>query len=129
MDVLSCRWSAKYGHFLRAEANVNALTYPAPPRTVVLGLLAAILGLEKDALATELADAKVAVSGPIPTRFWHRVKLRKDPPAALPWEVKRNQRGAELVAHFLLRLQWYGHRRCSFNAAAQAVDGGVQAVV
>lgn len=29
MDTLSFRWSAKYGHF-RAEANVNALSYPAP---------------------------------------------------------------------------------------------------
>lgn len=109
MDVLSFRWSAKYGHFLRAEANVNALTYPAPPRTVVLGLLAAILGREKDALATELADAKVAVSGPIPARFWHRVKLRKDPPAALPWGVKRNQRGAENPAPekaTLLNQEW-----------------------
>lgn len=109
MDVLSFRWWAKYGHFLRAEANVNALTYPVPPRTVVLGLLAAILGLEKDALATELADAQVAVSGPTPRRFWHRIKLRKDPPTALPWEIKCNQRGAENPAPekaMLLNQEW-----------------------
>ncbi|MBB1126685.1 CRISPR-associated protein Cas5 [Thiospirillum jenense] len=98
MDILSVNWSAKYGHFLRAEANVNALTYPVPPRTVVLGLVAAILGLEKDALATELAELKVAVSGALPERFWHRVKLRKDPPTALPLEIKRNQRGSESPA-------------------------------
>jgi len=98
MDTLSFRWSAKYGHFLRAEANVNALSYPTPPRTAVLGMLAAILGLEKDALVTELTGIRVAVSGPVPARFWHRVKLRKDPPTALPWEVKRNQRGTD---HFL----------------------------
>lgn len=95
MDILSVRWSAKYGHFLRAEANVNALTYPVPPRTTVLGLLAAILGLEKDALATDLAEVRIAVSGAVPARFWHRVKLRKDPPTALPLEIKRNQRGSE----------------------------------
>jgi CRISPR-associated protein Cas5h len=94
MDTLSFRWTAKYGHFLRAEANVNALSYPAPPRTAVLGLLAAILGLEKEALAVELAMVRVAVSGAPPRRFWHRVKLRKDPPAALPLTVKRTQRGA-----------------------------------
>lgn len=109
MDVLSFRWSAKYGHFLRAEANVNALSYPVPPRTAVLGMLAAILGLEKDALATELADVRVAVGGAVPSRFWHRVKLRKDPPAALPWEVKRNQRGVENPAPekaTLLNQEW-----------------------
>lgn len=109
MDILSFRWSAKYGHFLRAEANVNALSYPAPPRTAVLGMLAAILGLEKDALATELAEIRVAVGGTVPSRFWHRVKLRKDPPTALPWEVKRNQRGAENPAPekaTLLNQEW-----------------------
>lgn len=109
MDTLSFRWSAKYGHFLRAEANVNALSYPTPPRTAVLGMLAAILGLEKDALVAELAGIRVAVSGPIPTRFWHRVKLRKDPPTALPWEIKRNQRGTENPAPekaTLLNQEW-----------------------
>ncbi|RNE91169.1 CRISPR-associated protein Cas5 [Marichromatium sp. AB31] len=95
MDTLSFDWSAKYGHFLRAEATVNALSYPMPPRTAVLGLLGAILGLEKDALAVDLAETRVAVSGPMPRRFWHRVKIRKDPPAALSREVKRTQRGAE----------------------------------
>lgn len=109
MDTLSFRWRAKYGHFLRAEANVNALTYPLPPRTAVLGLLAAILGLEKDALATELADVRVAMSGVVPARFWHRVKLRKDPPAALPWEVKHTQKGSENPAPekaTLLNQEW-----------------------
>lgn len=109
MDVLSFRWSAKYGHFLRAEANVNALSYPAPPRTAVLGMLAAILGLEKDALATELAEIRVAVGGTVLSRFWHRVKLRKDPPTPLSWEVKRNQRGAENPAPekaTLLNQEW-----------------------
>jgi CRISPR-associated protein Cas5h len=109
MDTLSFEWSGKYGHFLRAEATVNALSYPMPPRTAVLGLLGAILGLEKDALAVELADARVAVTGALPRRFWHRVKLRKDPPTALPWEVKRTQRGTKESAPekaTLLNQEW-----------------------
>ena len=105
MEVLSFRWKAKYGHFLRAEANVNALSYPIPPRTAVLGLLAAILGLEKDALAAELQDARVAVTGAVPKRFWHRVKLRKDPPAALPWQIGRNQKGTDAPEKATLILQ------------------------
>lgn len=95
MDTLSFRWRGRFGHFLRAEANRNALTYPVPPRTAVLGLLAALLGLEKDALATELADTQVAIGGPVPLRFWHRVKLRKDPPAALPYRVSKGQKGSD----------------------------------
>jgi CRISPR-associated protein Cas5h len=95
MDTLSFRWRGRFGHFLRAEANANALTYPLPPRTAVLGLLAAILGLEKDALAQELAATRVAIAGAPPTRFWHRAKLRKDPPVALPQRVRLGQGRSE----------------------------------
>ncbi|MFO1429527.1 MAG: CRISPR-associated protein Cas5 [Candidatus Competibacteraceae bacterium] len=107
MEALSFRWHAKYGHFLRAEANVNALSYPVPPRTSVLGLVAAILGLEKDALANELGDAQVAVAilGAVPQRFWHRIKLRKDPPVPLPWEVTKNQKGTDAPEKAALILQ------------------------
>ena len=105
MDILSFRWRAKYGHFLRAEANVNALTYPVPPRTAVLGLLAAILGLEKDRLALDLRDALIAVAGAAPRRHWHRIKLRKDPPAALPLRVTKNQKGTDAPEKAALILQ------------------------
>ncbi len=105
MDVLSFRWRAKYGHFLRAEANVNALTYPVPPRTSVLGLIAALFGLEKDALASELADTQVAITGTALRRFWHRVKFRKDPPAPLPWEISKQQKGTEAPEKATLILQ------------------------
>lgn len=109
MDVLSFCWRAKYGHFLRAEANVNALTYPVPPRTAVLGLLAAILGLEKDRLAIELQDARVAVAGSARRRFWHRVKLRKDPPRPLPLHITSKQRMSDDTAPekaALIRQEW-----------------------
>jgi CRISPR-associated protein Cas5h len=95
MEILSFRWRSRFGHFLRAEANVNALSYPMPPRTAVLGLLAAILGLEKDTLAEELDDARIAIAGAPPKRFWHRVKLRKDLPATLPAKVRAIQKGTK----------------------------------
>lgn len=94
MQVLSFRWYAKYGHFLRAEANVNALTYPLPPRTAVLGLLGALLGLAKDSLPEVLGNAYVAITfrHGLPPKFWHRVKLRKDPPTALSYTIKARQK-------------------------------------
>ena len=58
MNVVCFEYKAKYGHFLRAEANANGVTYPVPPRTALLGLIAAVLGLPKDALAHELAEAR-----------------------------------------------------------------------
>lgn len=94
MNVLSFRWFAKYGHFLRAEANASALTYPVPPRTAVLGMLAAVLGLEKDSLPNILQNARIALTLPegLPQRFTHRAKLRKDPPTALAWTIKKTQK-------------------------------------
>jgi len=110
MQVLSLRWSAKYGHFLRAEANINALSYPIPPRTAILGLLAAILGFEKDTLPSRLDKTQIAIGGEIPQRFWHRVKLRKDPPTALPMTIKTGQKGSgganEKVALILQEWLW-----------------------
>jgi CRISPR-associated protein Cas5h len=93
MQVLSLRWYAKYGHFLRAEANVNALSYPVPPRTAVLGMLAALLGLDKDTLPSVLGKTQVASSGTLPLRFWHKVNLKKNSPVPLDWTVKNGQKG------------------------------------
>lgn len=87
-------YTGRFGHFLRAEASVSALSYPVPPRTALLGMIGAVLGLEKDTPQVELKDAMIAVSGRIPATHWHRVKLRKDPPAALPRKVKAGAKGS-----------------------------------
>jgi CRISPR-associated protein Cas5h len=94
MNVVCFEYKAKYGHFLRAEANANGVTYPVPPRTALLGLIAAVLGLPKDALARELSDAHVALGGALPHRFWHKTNVRKDPPTPLPWRVKATDKGS-----------------------------------
>jgi CRISPR-associated protein Cas5h len=95
MQVVTFTWKAKFGHFLRAEASASALSYPVPPRTTVLGLLGAILGLAKDEPQQVLQSALIAISGKPPQRFWHKGKLRKDPPNPLPWIIKKKQRGSE----------------------------------
>jgi len=53
------------------------LGYPVPPRTAVLGLVANVLGLPKDALADRLEGARVALSGRCPHTHWHGCNLRK----------------------------------------------------
>jgi CRISPR-associated protein Cas5h len=94
METVCFTYRAKYGHFLRAEANANGVTYPVPPRTALLGLMAAVLGLGKDALAAELCSAHVALSGNAPRRFWHKTNVRKDPPAPLSPPIKRTDKGS-----------------------------------
>jgi CRISPR-associated protein Cas5h len=95
MNVVCFRYSGKVGHFLRAEANANGLTYPVPPRTVLLGLVGAVLGLTKDEPQVKLAGAELAVGGDLPQRFWHKTNVRKDPPAPLPYRVKKTDKGTD----------------------------------
>lgn len=93
LPIVVFRYRARFGHFLRAEASVSALTYPVPPRTALIGMIGAVLGLPKDSPQVELRESHIAVCGALPQTHWHRVKLRKDPPAALAMTIKRGAKG------------------------------------
>ena len=92
MELINFRLSGRFAHFLRAEASASAVSYPLPPRTAILGVLGAILGLSKDEPQVVLEPANIAISGRLPNTHWHRAKFRKDPPASLPCTVKRTQK-------------------------------------
>ena len=93
MKVVVFSYSGRFAHFLRAEATANALTYPVPPRTVLLGLAGAILGMRKDSVQNVLPEAKFAIGGALPERFWHKANMRKNLPAQLPYSVKKSDKG------------------------------------
>lgn len=110
-------YAGRFGHFLRAEASVSALSYPVPPRTVLLGMIGAVLGLEKDTPQIELKEALIAVSGAIPKTHWHRVKLRKDPPTALSRAVKRSAKGSSTDERAtLIKQEWLFEPRYTVTA-------------
>jgi CRISPR-associated protein Cas5h len=88
MHLVRFRYFGRVGHFLRAEMNASALSYPVPPRTALLGLLGNILGLAKDEAPHRLGDAAIAVAGAIPRRHYHRANVRKHFPAALPVVIR-----------------------------------------
>lgn len=92
MELINFRLSGRFAHFLRAEASASALSYPVPPRTVILGILGAVLGLSKDEPQLVLEPANIAISGKLPKTHWHRAKFRKDPPASLPCLIKKTQK-------------------------------------
>jgi CRISPR-associated protein Cas5h len=92
MRLVSFQLTGRYGHFLRAEGGVSCLSYPVPPRTALLGMLGGVLGLEKDRPQELLEPARLALRGRLPQLHWHKAKLRKDPPEALPRVVKRTQK-------------------------------------
>ena len=86
-------YKGKFAHFLKAEANASAPSYPFPTRTVLLGLVGAVLGLTKDFPQILLKDANFAVFGKAETTHWHTANLRKDPPALLSKTIKKSDTG------------------------------------
>lgn len=48
MDVLIVDLKGKFAHFRKFYTNSSSLSYSVPPRTVIEGIIAAILGIERD---------------------------------------------------------------------------------
>ncbi|GIX47774.1 MAG: type I-B CRISPR-associated protein Cas5 [Candidatus Tectimicrobiota bacterium] len=83
-------------HFRRFYTNSSSLSYPMPPRTALMGLIAALLGRERDsyyeALGMEQAHLGVALKTPVRSvmqtvnylatddQDWHGVKRRTQIP-------------------------------------------------
>lgn len=97
MRLVSFRFKGRFGHFLRAEGGVSAPSYPVPPRTAVLGMIGAVLGLEKDRAQAVLEPAHIAVAGRLPQTHWHTAKFRQDsdPVERLPASIDIKQRGRQ----------------------------------
>ncbi|OAA83842.1 type I-B CRISPR-associated protein Cas5b [Clostridium ljungdahlii] len=48
MDLLILKVKGKFAHFRKFYTNSSSLSYSVPPRTTVVGLIAAVLGYERD---------------------------------------------------------------------------------
>ncbi len=109
MELINFRLNGRFAHFLRADASASALSYPIPPRTVILGIMGAVLGLPKDTPQVVLEPANIAISGKLPKTHWHRAKLRKNPPALLPRVIKKTQKSDKRTKPekaTLIRQEW-----------------------
>lgn len=54
--------SSSFGHFKKIDGNVSRLTYSVPPRTTIIGLVAGILGYERDSYYDCLSSDNCAVA-------------------------------------------------------------------
>ncbi len=97
MKVLSFRYSGRFGLFVRAESKKSWLSYPVPPRTVLLGLVGAVLGLEKDAPQSLLREAYLGVKGEHPRTHWHRALIHKEL-FSLPTYVRLQRKNSQTVS-------------------------------
>ena len=78
MEVLQIDVAGKLAHFRKYYANNTAMSFSIPPRTTVMGMLAAILGRPRDSYYEELASDKIRIGvrvlSPIKKTF-HRLKM------------------------------------------------------
>lgn len=78
MEILQFDIRGKFAHFRKYYANNTALTYSLPPRTAVMGMLAAISGMPRDSYYEEFASNKIriglAIKTPIKKNF-HRLNF------------------------------------------------------
>ena len=68
MRVLVFRLRGPLGHFRRAYTTTSARTHSFPPRTAILGIIGAILGIDRKKLHRTLGNLKVSVSIEKPIR-------------------------------------------------------------
>lgn len=80
MKILMMQVTGKMAHFRKYYANNTALSYFIPPRTSLMGMLAAICGYEKDTyyeyLSSEHIRIGVGIQNPVKKTF-HRLNLLK----------------------------------------------------
>ena len=62
MEILQLDVGGKLAHFRKYYANNTAMSFSIPPRTTLMGMLAAILGRERDSYYEELASERIRIS-------------------------------------------------------------------
>jgi len=78
MDLISLDIGGKFAHFRKYYANNTALSHTIPPRTTIMGMLAAILGRERDSYYEELSSERIRIGVRILTplkKSFHRLNL------------------------------------------------------
>jgi len=78
MKVLSFDIKGKFAHFRKFYANNTALSYSVPPRTTIMGMLAAILGRSRDTYYEELSSSRIMISVQLLTpikKSFHRLNF------------------------------------------------------
>lgn len=62
MDLLILRLKGRFAHFRKFYTNSSSLSYSVPPRTTIVGLIAAVLGYERDSYYELFSRANLNIS-------------------------------------------------------------------
>lgn len=61
MDIISFDISGKLAHFRKFYSSSTALSFSIPPRTTIIGIIAAMLGREKSSYHEEFSSSKIRI--------------------------------------------------------------------
>lgn len=61
MEILSFDIEGKFAHFRKFHGNNTALSYSIPPRTTIIGIIAAMMGEEKDTYYERYSDQNLKI--------------------------------------------------------------------
>jgi CRISPR-associated protein Cas5h len=92
IPFVTFRYYGKYAHFRRPYTNVSSLSYPFPPRPTIVGLLGAILGVQKDKVAKLFNDEHLKVAVSIEQQVktvTHVTNFRQDGSGGIEYSIKR----------------------------------------
>ena len=74
MEILAFSIRGKFAHFRKYYANNTAMSFSIPPRTSIIGMLAAIVGIEKEqyheCFKSEKLDVALAVKSSLKKNFY-----------------------------------------------------------
>jgi len=109
MDILTFEISGKFAHFRKYYANNTALSYSIPPRTALMGMIAAVMGYPKDSyyerLASEHIRLGICVRSPLKKRI-HRINwLKVESAADFRGQKQHTQTPFEMVSAYDVRTE------------------------
>ncbi len=101
-----------YAHFRKFYTTSSPITLPFPPKTTIIGLISAIIGLDKDVYLKHFPKENYIVAleicSPIKTVFimenW--VDVKKWDPKSQAKEILEGKRKIRKLAHTQIRVEW-----------------------
>lgn len=112
MEILSFKISGKMAHFRKYYANNTAFSFSIPPRTTLMGMVAAAMGWPKDSYYEDLASEKiqfgVRVLSPLKKRF-HRLNflsIKSTGDIAKKWSSDFRGEGGHIQTPFEVVSAW-----------------------
>ncbi len=80
MEILNFKLVGKFAHFRKYFSNSTALSYSIPPRTTLMGIVAAVMGYDRDSYYEKLSSENLKIALGVKTNLkktFHRVNNLK----------------------------------------------------